>query len=288
MRFVRRTACAPFGHFEKARHSTLRRAGKEPSACPQPHRAAVPAGPASYTAVGPAPAGTPCARSERRAARQAFPAGQAKRRLSGVGRADCAVFNGSVALHKDMLQKVGAQAVAASGRGLPYRDALRPFREARRPAGIPGRAGKTPPFRRGPRGLRCVQRACSFTQGYGPKGGHTGHRSLRAGLASPGRAPPIQRDTGRAAVQRALPCASRTAVYGTRCGDCSMPLRGLPMQQYGSGTPPGGHSRRDRQSLPCRIAPHIPTLPGAGCRQRKARVQRARKLYGAPKCAILY
>lgn len=79
MRFVRRTACAPFGHFEKARHSTLRRAGKEPSACPQPHRAAVPAGPASYTAVGPAPAGTPCAHSERRGARRTFPAGKAKR-----------------------------------------------------------------------------------------------------------------------------------------------------------------------------------------------------------------
>ena len=171
---------------------------------------------------------------------------------------------------------------ALPGHLTPVQRGTQPGRHSR------GRAGKTPPFRRGPRGLRCVQRACSFTQGYGPKGGHTGHRSLRAGLASPGRAPPIQRDTGRAAVQRALPCASRTAVYGTRCGDCSMPLRGLPMQQYGSGTPPGGHSRRDRQSLPCRIAPHIPTLPGAGCRQRKARVQRARKLYCAPKCAILY
>ena len=119
VRFVRRTACAPFGHFEKARHSTLRRAGKEPPARPQPHRTAVPAGPASYTAVGPAPAGTPCARSERHAARQAFPAGQAKRRLSGVGRADCAVFNGPVTLHKDMDQKGGIQAIVASGRGLP-------------------------------------------------------------------------------------------------------------------------------------------------------------------------
>ena len=137
VRFVRRTACAPFGHFEKARHSTLRRAGKEPSACPQPHRAAVPAGPASYTAVGPAPAGTPYARSERHAAWQAFPAGQAKRRLSGVGRADCAVFNGPVALHKDMAQEGGTQAVVASGRGLPYRDTLRPFREARSLADIP-------------------------------------------------------------------------------------------------------------------------------------------------------
>ena len=131
VRFVRRTACAPFGHFEKARHSTLRRAGKEPSACPQPHRAAVPAGPASYTAVGPAPAGTPYARSERHAAWQAFPAGQAKRRLSGVGRADCAVFNGPVALHKDMDQKGGIQAIVASGRGLLRRDAPRPSRETR-------------------------------------------------------------------------------------------------------------------------------------------------------------
>lgn len=84
-----------------------------------------------YFAAGPAPAGTPCARSERRAARQAFPAGQAKRRLSGVGRADCAVFNGPVALHKDMDQKGGIQAIVASGRGLLRRDAPRPSRETR-------------------------------------------------------------------------------------------------------------------------------------------------------------
>ena len=125
VRFVRRTACALFGHFEKARHSTLRRAGKEPSACPQPHRAAVPAGPASYTAVGPAPRRDALRRSERRAARQAFPAGQAKRRLSGVGRADCAVFNGPVALHKDMAQE-GRHASRCSlraGPALPGRPA---------------------------------------------------------------------------------------------------------------------------------------------------------------------
>ena len=184
---MRRTACAPFGHFEKARHSTLRRAGKEPPACPaartgQPCLRGLPRTPP----WGLPPPGRPAPVQRGAPPGEAFPAGQAKRRLSGVGRADCAVFNGPVALHKDMDQKGGIQAMRQpSGRGLLRRDAPRPSQRDTGRAAVQRAAALCKPH-------RCVRYALRrlFHAPAGPAHAavwerHAARRAFPAGQAKP-------------------------------------------------------------------------------------------------------
>ena len=153
------------------------------------------------------------------------PPGQAKRRLSGVGREDCAVCSGPVALYT----------------------------------------------------------------GICPKGGHANRCSLRAGLAFVGTRPAHseRHGAGRRSESSAL-CRPRRRVRCALRRLFHAPEGACICSSMGEGRRPAGIPGGAGKAPPCRIAPHTPALPGAGCRQRKARVQRARKLYCAPKCAILY
>ncbi len=113
-----------------------------------------------YFAAGPAPAGTPCAHSERRGARRTFPAGKAKRPPFGREPRGQHCLQRACHFTQDM-----PQTGRASRRGLragpapPRRDALCPFREVR----------GGPPFReRRPQGhvLCGARKAARFTRGF--------------------------------------------------------------------------------------------------------------------------